>query len=66
MGDKEDTEHTIANDLVVTKYKMAAEITNSESIKKIMEHMEVNWGFLAGNKDNYQLKPFHYVIRYGL
>jgi hypothetical protein len=31
MGDKEDIgEKSIAEDLVVTKYKMAAEITNSK------------------------------------
>jgi len=35
MGDKEDTEHTIANDLVVTKYKMAAEITN-KTLKAVL------------------------------
>lgn len=30
MADKDDLEKTIAEDLVVTKYKMAAEITNSK------------------------------------
>lgn len=30
MGDKEDADNTISNDLVVTKYKMAADITNSK------------------------------------
>lgn len=30
MADKDDSEKTIAEDLVVTKYKMAAEITNSK------------------------------------
>ena len=31
MGDKDDAgDKTIAEDLVVTKYKMAAEITNSK------------------------------------
>ena len=31
MSDRED-EHTIAEDLVVTKYKMAGEIVNSKHI----------------------------------
>ena len=36
MGDKEDlAEKTIAEDLVVTKYKMAGEITNSKFIWEI-------------------------------
>lgn len=30
MAEKDDLEKTIAEDLVVTKYKMAAEITNSK------------------------------------
>lgn len=32
MADKEDTEKTIAEDLVVTKYKMAGEIVNRKGI----------------------------------
>lgn len=32
MADKEDTEKTIAEDLVVTKYKMAGEIVNRKKI----------------------------------
>lgn len=36
MGDKEDSEKTIAEDLVVTKYKMAAEITQSKKEDKLI------------------------------
>ena len=37
MADKDDgSEKTIAEDLVVTKYKMAAEITNSKSGKSLI------------------------------
>ncbi|OXA56643.1 proliferation-associated protein 2G4 [Folsomia candida] len=36
MGDKEDSEKTIAEDLVVTKYKMAAEITQ-KALKTVVE-----------------------------
>lgn len=35
MADKDDLEKTIAEDLVVTKYKMAAEITNSKGLLKL-------------------------------
>jgi len=35
MTEKEDLEHTIAHDLVVTKYKMAAEITN-KTLKQVI------------------------------
>jgi hypothetical protein len=34
MADKDDLEKTIAEDLVVTKYKMSAEITQSKSKKE--------------------------------
>lgn len=33
MADKEETEKTIAEDLVVTKYKMAGEIVNRKQMR---------------------------------
>lgn len=32
MADREEEEHTIAEDVVVTKYKMVAEIVNSMAV----------------------------------
>jgi len=40
MADKDDMEKTIAEDLVVTKYKMAAEITN-KALKAVVEKSAV-------------------------
>lgn len=42
MADEKDNEKTIAEDLVVTKYKTAGEIVNSKSLKSKMFFLKKN------------------------
>jgi hypothetical protein len=42
MADKNDAERTIAEDLVVTKYKMAGDIVNSKNIFNYVFYVLLN------------------------
>ena len=46
MADKDDNEKTIAEDLVVTKYKMAGDIVNREYLK-FVPRLDCPYGFEA-------------------